>query len=305
MRARHAFTPGALSTVLLCGMIGAFLLFTGCSGFGGGTPEEKIHAGTKGLTIALDTGNPTQAFAGDSFTVYATVSNDGAADVDNAALTITPDNKFITLNEPGTRTLNLYGRSATTPVGEQAPLRITAHALTLGPSQETAAAEIRFDLCYAYSTDASAQVCIDPDPQSKAKKPCTMGTMSLGGGQGAPIAVTRVEPSVLREGGKTIPVFAITLDNLGDGQASLPSTSSCGSGTYNKANVKAWLADVPLTCGEGESAEVFFDKTRNTVRCKLAKGIDGTAAYATVLRVEATYDYAGKPLVSKILVVQR
>ncbi len=288
----------------LAALLFLLAIITSCSGGLGKTPEANIHAGTKGITLALDTGNLAQVFSGETFTIYATATNDGAYDVDNAILTITPDNKFIALNEPGTRTLRLYGRAPDTPVGEQVPLRILAHALTLGPSQETAQAEIRFDMCYAYKTDASAQVCIDPDPQSKLKKPCTMGALSLGGGQGAPIAVTRVEPSVLREGGKTIPVFTITLDNLGNGQASLPSTT-CGSGAYNKATVKAWLADVPLTCGDGESADVLFDKTRNTVRCKLANGITSTAAYATVLRVEASYDFVAKPLVSTILVVQR
>jgi hypothetical protein len=284
------------------------LLLSGCASislWGGGTPEDKIHAGTKGLVIALDKTNPTTAYSGDVITLYGTLTNDGTADVDNAQLVISADNKFLQLAESGTRTAQLLGRAADTPVGEQMPLRIGVKALTLGPSQENANGEVRFDICYPYKTDASAQVCIDPDIQSKTTKPCTMGTLTLGGGQGAPVAVTRVETVIVREQNKPIPIFSITLSNAGDGQASMPGATTCGSGSYNRASVRAWLADQPLTCEDGESAEVIFDKTRSTVRCKLAKGIDGTAAFSSVLRVEASYDYTNKPVVARIMVTQR
>jgi hypothetical protein len=284
----------------------ALLLLAGCTMFSSGTaPEEKIHAGIKGLTLTLDKGNLDKLSSGDSVTLYATLSNDGAADADNAVVTITPDNKFLTLTEPGTRTFSLYGKGATNPVGEQAPLRVGLKALPLGPAQENGNGQVRFDVCYGYATDASAQVCIDPDPQSKAKKPCTMGSISLGGGQGAPVAVTKVETTLATDQGHVIPTFAITLSNVGDGTPSSPGATACGSGTYNHAVVRAWLAEDPLQCNDGESAEAVFDNTRNTVRCKLVKGIDAVAAYASVLRVEATYDYANKPVVSAITVVQR
>lgn len=49
--------------------------------------------------------------------------------------------------------------------------------------------------CYEYQTIAAAAICIDPNPYAATTqaKTCTAGPVSLGGGQGAPIAVTQVE----------------------------------------------------------------------------------------------------------------
>jgi hypothetical protein len=47
--------------------------------------------------------------------------------------------------------------------------------------------------CYDYVTIASPVMCIDPQPHSNAEKVCTPHTVHLSGGQGAPVAVTKVE----------------------------------------------------------------------------------------------------------------
>ena len=45
---------------------------------------------------------------------------------------------------------------------------------------------------------ADVVVCIDPDPYSvvQEQKVCNIGDVSVSGGQGAPIAVTRIEEEV-------------------------------------------------------------------------------------------------------------
>ena len=69
--------------------------------------------------------------------------------------------------------------------------------------------------CYDYQTKASLPVCVDPDPYGLIKqKACTPRGAAVGGGQGAPVAVTSVEQESLP--GKA--VFKMRIGNVGGGQ---------------------------------------------------------------------------------------
>ena len=83
--------------------------------------------------------------------------------------------------------------------------------------------------CYRYKTDASAIVCVDPDPYgvNLEEKVCTIRDETLTGGQGAPVAVTRVEEEVITTaGGNKYLQFKIFVRNVGDGGR----TSKTGKG---------------------------------------------------------------------------
>jgi len=70
--------------------------------------------------------------------------------------------------------------------------------------------------CYNYETHAITSVCIDPKPYSTAikEKACTIQDISLSGGQGAPVAVTKIE----EEASKDKVRFKIYIENEGNGK---------------------------------------------------------------------------------------
>jgi len=277
------------------------LLLTSCSGLGGrGSSLESIHIGTRGVTLTFEN-VPQKTFAGDAFSLSGYLTNEGTMDVDNGIITLGIEDDLVTMEGPRQLPLRLFGRSALQPVGESVPLRLTLETRQLPAMAQEARTNILITMCYPYQTQASATLCIDPAPERKdIKKPCTMKNVGMGGGQGAPIGISSIAVTMLdhQDKSRVVPLVAITLDNLADGQTIEPERigDACAgraSGSLNKVAVRAYLADQQLTCGrEGEDAIASLQKKQNTVRCKLPEGIDiNRGAYSSVLRVEADYGY--------------
>ena len=49
--------------------------------------------------------------------------------------------------------------------------------------------------CYSYDTEATSDICVDPDPYATEikEKACSPSDISLSGGQGGPIEVTKID----------------------------------------------------------------------------------------------------------------
>ena len=267
----------------------------------GRTPEASIHTGTRGLVLQIEpTTPPAKVFAKDPFAVIGTITNEGTADVESGVLTVGIDDAFVSMETPRVIPIRVAGRSALQPQGEVQTVRLDLSAKELGSVTETVTSTILLTMCYAYKTSASSTICIDTDLEKKtANKPCTMQAVGSAGGQGAPIAVTRIEttlsPSADRS--RVIPLFTITLDNVGGGQVfGAENTVDVCTGkpaqNANNAVVRAYLVDKELTCGEG-TAVATFDRKNNVVRCTLPAGIDKSrGAFSTLVRVEADYGYS-------------
>jgi len=99
------------------------------------------------------------------------------------------------------KTVDLEGRNPDNPMGSLDVVEFPATIINLPPSLEQFTQRIMITSCFPYATHASTMVCIDPQPYSNVQKVCTPGTVSLGGGQGAPVAVTSIEQRASR--GKT------------------------------------------------------------------------------------------------------
>ncbi len=87
----------------------------------------------------------------------------------------------------------LEGRNPNNPAGGMDVVEFPATMLNLPPSLEEFRQRIMVTSCFDYATHASTMVCIDPEPYSNVKKACRPQTVSLGGGQGAPVSVTTIE----------------------------------------------------------------------------------------------------------------
>lgn len=87
----------------------------------------------------------------------------------------------------------LPGDTPDNPGGGMEVYEFPAYIYFLPESLEQLKQPIMITACYTYETRASTMICIDPKPNSNAKKACIARDVSLSGGQGAPVAVTRVE----------------------------------------------------------------------------------------------------------------
>lgn len=93
----------------------------------------------------------------------------------------------------------LEGDTPLNPGGGVEIYEFPALIYNLPPSVEQFRQPIMVTACYDYVTHSTAMICIDPNPQSNTKKACFARTVSMSGGQGAPVAITKVEQQSSRE----------------------------------------------------------------------------------------------------------
>jgi hypothetical protein len=141
-------------------------------------------------------------------------------------------------------------------------------------------------------------VCIDPDIRGLNKnKPCTAKPVALSGGQGGPVAVTKVSSVMAPEGDMVRPYFEINIQNLGVGTVFAKDAVmlAClrGPGPLNigEVIVRAEVQGNDLVCTPSVAR---LDPSKDaTVICKFAEAKYGveSGTFSTILIVELDYGY--------------
>ena len=174
----------------------------------------------------------------------------------------------------------------------------------------------------------SATVCIDPDQENirPGKKICKVQDVSFSNGQGAPIAITQIQPQIIpvedKENGiKGIkPQFLIFMENKGKGNPvnnvgyigacykfDYNKDSGSSKGLWNVATIKAYKAgkeDDPenqLECTPSLKTPEGDDKTtgllkfrdgKDFVRCTFRKALPKNSdAFQSSLKIVIDYGY--------------
>ena len=210
--------------------------------------------------------------------------------------------------------IGLEGDSSTTPGGGTEVYEFPTYIYYLPPSLEQFRQPIMVTACYSYATHASTMVCVDPHPNSNTKKVCRPQTVSMGSGQGAPVAITSIEQQASSQ--KT--VFTIHVrhnrQNSLDEVYDYYSLDKCApdSGQIVKSTDKNVVyinyialsaTDITANCvpsngrirldesGSGEiSCSVQFDQT-----------LGNSGAYEAPLEIELGYGYS-KNIYKEILI---
>ena len=148
---------------------------------------------------------------------------------------------------------------------------------------------IQATACYDYETKVSIPVCVDPDPYSAiAQKACIPHGAAVGGGQGAPVAVTSIQQESLK--GKTI--FKIRISNVGDGQViERGNTPLCTQLTYDKFD-QIYYAPFKLGGAAGQCTpanKIRLVNNQALITCVFH--VAGTMAYTTTLDANMQYGY--------------
>ncbi|MBW3004210.1 hypothetical protein KY310_00045 [Candidatus Woesearchaeota archaeon] len=154
--------------------------------------------------------------------------------------------------------------------------------------------------CYEYETIATAPICIDPDPYAPTtrQKICTPTPVSLGGGQGGPMAVSQIEidPSP----GRTR--FKIHVQNVGGGEvfrSGADYLQKCSPHTAPLAfdeidyvelrDVAIGGVSIKPTCKPLDRNHIRLTNGRGTVFCEMMTR--GQDAYSTPIVVTLDYGY--------------
>jgi len=262
----------------------------------------EVNIGTQGVELYLTRGTPPpEVYEGSPFSLLVTLSNLGTFDVEEGVYSISYEKQYLYLSQQqALGRFRVRGKSTFYPQGAEQLVQLVFTTKQLGTQMERYPATITFNACYPYTTTAPLPVCIDTDITGKVKKKaCTPQTQAFPRGQGAPVAVTNIEPRMrphedLR---RIVPEFILTLRNLGSGEAVAEqlyreacSDEPLGEEGWNTVHVQAALSDIPLTCTPSPVKLKRIAETR--VVCRLQEGVDPRlGTYTDLLTVKLGYGY--------------
>lgn len=286
--------------------LGLCLLLIACTGGTSTIQDPNLRSGTRGVTAKFLDSPQQILYANSPAGITYEIANEGAALVDEGIISIGVEDALVELQGDRVRTFALQGKSTGYPTGDKLLQSAQLHVKQLSPQTTAATTTIALNVCYPYQTIADTSICLDTDTVGlTAKKPCTSKAISLSS-QGAPIAVTKIEPILVpHEKANLDASFIITLQNSGNGQtyAADKSAEACAAvstgAQWNTATLQASIGDSQLTCDP-----LKFENRQATVRCVLPGGLAKSAGtYTTTMTVQVNYGYTFT--VSKQLQIKR
>lgn len=296
--------------ITIVGLILIMFSLTHCSGQKDGERTDNFRTGSQGLEMRfLPNQPPAQIYDDQELAIQLEVSNKGAETVGGGEdkIYLSGFDKSIlpgiVLN--GETLEEMEGKTRYNPIGnmqyitfssEVAPLKsagIDRYPLTLLATA-----------CYGYTTTASANVCIDPNPHGPSQREtvCTPQPVGLGT-QGAPIAVSNID--VQSSPRRTR--FQITIQNVGGGDVFkeganyLARCSPYDSGGLQYDDVDyVKLLEVSLPGGAQDITASCKPISKDDQHIRLINGqatitceadTSGAAAYVAPLVVKLSYGY--------------
>lgn len=197
----------------------------------------------------------------------------------------------------------LQGDTPEMPGGDTEVYEFPSYISYLPESLERFKQTIMVSACFTYVTRATAVLCIDPRPNSNSAKICRAKDVSLSGGQGAPIAVTRIQQQSSSE------KVVLTIDIKHHKKNALDEVYAV-EGLFEKCNphsinivkptdknvvdiLYVALSGIDITDTCSGNGRIRLDQSGNgQFTCKAPIGIYSGAAYEAPLTVELGYGYS-------------
>ena len=273
---------------ILIGII-VLILISGCGQLGAKRPGDvtlesvDYHQGKEGLVLSFVQGRPPEKLWPETdFTIEVELRNKGAYDIQNAIIELHGFNpRYVTPSENDKRISYLQGKSLGYPEGDYATVQFEESNILAPPGKEPLSFTISAE--YDYVTEVSAEVCINPDlnPVVKTSETiCEIKEISLSKGQGAPVAVTRINEIPSYKGTELNLDFILDIENVGKGEA----------GKITVENVK--LGGNMLVCDKTE-VELKEEDKKARIRCGFST-YRPTGPYTSVLTANLNYKYKTK-----------
>ena len=316
------------------------LFLSSCNGINSGSngATANYHLGMTGFEIKfLDQQPPNDVYENSNFVAGFTVENSGATNVngnnygilslsfdpfyiDTSGMTGT-GNVQVAQNSVTLGNIQLVGKSQLNPSGASTVVSFPGFkAKTILGQMGEPTTDLLVSMCYPYNTVYSGVVCVDYSlaGQDLRKQVCYQKSLDLSSGQGAPIAITKieVENQPVTSGGTSVavrPVFTVHVQNKGQGNVLSPvsgagldrvcSLQDITKQDFNTINIQAALsASTILTCTPNP---IKIVNDEGISRCEVSDTdlVVGTHNYETTLNINLSYVYLSSA--SKKIMIKR
>ena len=264
------------------------ILIAGCSDTVDNSLETiNFHKGTEGLTMEIVNNLPPEdIWKNSEFQIGIKLENKGPVEIKSGSITISGLDPRYSFSDEYTKDFSLNARSYDYPEGDQKIISFNVKNTGVPVGSDEYAAAFTARAYYDYGTEASVNVCINPNIYSyinTVDDACEVQDIADTEGQGSPIAVTKVEERIspISENSGSIEIeFKLTLENLGKGEV------------VDKIKVdEVLLGRQRLKCNLDE---IKMEKSKpSNIMCKTT--LNGVFnAYTSSLITRLSYDYTQK-----------
>ena len=257
--------------------------------------DEDVHKGNKGLELSfMQNLPPAKIYDNTDLHIVAELKNVGTTMLSGNLFLEGIDTNLIT----GIRTQKSFRtidpKTQFNDEGGFETIEFRSSSIRLPKGTDKFPLNVVLSACYDYETLANPIICVEPDPSNIIKGgSCVPKDISLSGGQGAPVAITKVETKTSNYKA----YFTIDIQNVGGGEV-IDSLSRCPHNLeYDDINVvsyKVRLSNLaPFKCSpkiDGRS-KVRLTNGKAKVTCSFNIPATHKFAYQTPLQVELDYGY--------------
>lgn len=191
------------------------LFLVACSTDQGGKLNTNFRTGSEGISLTfLDTNQEIKTYENDIIELGINIENKGATDINNLELKVSgyDTDYFNVWSEDEIN--SLFGKSLYTENGEFSRLYYYIKNIKLPATAEKYTANMAFKACYNYQTIANPQICIVKETGLNVGEDVCEITPIVLSNQGAPVAVTKVEQTLVE---KNL-MLKIYLSHVGNGK---------------------------------------------------------------------------------------
>ena len=306
------------------------VLLAACNASTPNNNEINVRVGFAGLTLELLKNTPPQkVFEGDVFPVVIKINNNGAYSIKEnkgvLSLIIEKDytrkvelleGNILEIEEGiGASTqFSVEGRTQINPKGDEKIISYNVYSGKIDPQSEFHSSTVIATACYPYETILGTTACIDTDVTNlrPGKKVCNAQDLIFPNGQGAPVAITKIETRMLpfeispgsASSNEIRPQFLIYVENKGPGLVikeesvkDFCTKSNTDHSNYNIVYVDAYLSDKKLVCRldkepESEQRHIKLKDKKDIIRCYQEEGVPRNYdPYLSPLKIEMKYGY--------------
>lgn len=303
------------------------LILAGCNPSNTSKPKDvDFFIGLQGLTIGFLKNTPPQKiFEGDLFPVILNIKNNGAYSIkgNQAVISLGVEKDYtkkVTLLRGGrvsplldnSAIFGLGGKSPINPIGDEETISYNVEAGKVDPQSESHSSAVIATLCYPYETTLASSVCIDTDISNlrPGKKVCQNKDLIFNNGQGAPVAITKIEVNMLpvqsaqSPGDRIKPQFLIYIENKGQGTVirsgavrNFCTKSDISHEDLNVVYVDAELSNTKLNCqleakDKDPPGHIKLKDKKDIIWCDLKEGIPSSQdSYLSPLKIVLSYGY--------------
>jgi hypothetical protein len=264
-----------------------FLLLIGCSKSVGRTGQVNFKQGISELSLSfLENAPPENIYPDSEFSIVVKLENQAAYGLTEGSLKMVGlDEKyfFVTPTEQSLRVLE--GRSLANPDGDKEFVEFSGRSGGLFQNAEKYTGNFFMKVDYNSEMEFSDTVCINANVYDVYDSGCKVEQFKSYSGQGAPLAITKME-EIVGYGGSSPTEFRFTLKNRGNGKVG------------NVIVRSAFIGGKELPCqfkgveGIGTSISFKEDKQEATLVCKKLMSQQGS--YETAMSLKFVYDYSIK-----------